>query len=1502
MGRIEKMKIFSTILESKTFRFGYRGMLLSGLFISLVAYGDEQMPMAAEVLTNIQQIWTVPHDRANERYRIKTEVTVYFDDSEWGNASGECNGVPYWLPIFDSPAPFKAGERIAIDGVIVPERERFIWSETKTRVLQENAPLTAVTVTHLDENPNAVKDHLVSVEGLIDSEIDQATHCTIVLLQGGVSAYAYILKSTNSPPVPFKPGDIIRMTGVYNAQFDKGGKLSSLSLWAGSPADVKIIGSLDKDARFNAPVTPARELQFLSQDNLVHVEGVVHKYEAGQWVTIWDKTGQITIQSKQNQTLSFGDVIEAVGHPYYVGVQACLHDALYRVANATNAAAFLQDMATNAVPLCLAEQVRDLSLEDAARHLPVTIQGIVTWGHSDTSFAYVQDGSGGVRVVNPKWDDPGSMKPGTVVRLNGVTAAGSFVPVVTNAVLHRTGWFNIDPGQFVTLEQALTGIEEGNWVEMQGFVRNISQTKGLVRFDLSTSSGEFQVWGPAAQSYDWYKGSIVRVDGVCSAVANKRHQLKGVQIWTPDINTYAHVEVPAPYDVFAAPFRPLANLRRFDVESALNQRVRTSGTVVRAEPGRGISLQDGVDSVLALSQQKDPLQPGDKVEVVGFPGQQNQRFVLREAVYRRIANGPEPAPLPLSPTNSTDANLDGLLVQARGTLLNMMKKNGETRLLAQAKGFTFEANLDSSIAEGDTLQDLQLASQIAVKGVYEMQRDEYGRPRSFLLRLRSGNDIQLVQQAPWWTPSRLLAGLVGTVIVFLVALIWGLLIARKNKLLGQVQADLQTAKDKLEARVEERTEELTRKIREHRESQALYLSLVEQLPAGVFRKDAEGRYVFVNSWFCNLRGKNPDEILGKTAKELASVESGQNEIQLLRLGTGHHEEIIREGKTIQAEEEYPAAGGGKRHLQVIKTPVFDADKNIAGSQGILVDITERKKAEAELTREMREHRESQALYLSLVEQLPAGVFRKDSEGRYVLVNKWFCNLCGITPQEILGKKSTEVAASKVKETEIIALKTGASHHDEIMRTGKNIEAMEEHHDTNGRLRHVQAIKTPVFGAEGELAGSQGILIDVTDRKAAEAALAYEKYLLNALLNNSDDKIYFKDAGSKFIRCSASMAKLFNVERPEDLIGKSDHDFFSEEHAREALENEQEIIRTGKPMLGKVEKETWPDGRVTWAITTKMPLCDEAGKIVGTFGVSKDITEIKKTEAELEQAHRQLVDASRQAGMAEVATSVLHNVGNVLNSVNVSALFIADKFRKSKIANIVKLGELLREHEKDLGNFVANDPRGQKLPEYIAKLAEHLTLEQENILGEIGSLVNNIVHIKEIVAMQQGYAKPSGIMEPLKAADLVEDALSINIGAVDRHNIKVVRDFNKTPAIVTDKHKVLQILVNLIRNSKYACDDTGRNDKEIILRVHNGEGRVKISVIDNGIGIAPENLTRIFNHGFTTRKDGHGFGLHSGALAAKELGGTLTAFSEGPGKGAVFTLELPAGQEQKDHEH
>jgi signal transduction histidine kinase len=295
----------------------------------------------------------------------------------------------------------------------------------------------------------------------------------------------------------------------------------------------------------------------------------------------------------------------------------------------------------------------------------------------------------------------------------------------------------------------------------------------------------------------------------------------------------------------------------------------------------------------------------------------------------------------------------------------------------------------------------------------------------------------------------------------------------------------------------------------------------------------------------------------------------------------------------------------------------------------------------------------------------------------------------------------------------------------------------------------------------------------------------------------------------------------------------------------------------------------------------------------TQELQQEVTEHTQAQGELERVHRQLVDASRQAGMAEIATNVLHNVGNVLNSVNVSAILASDLAQKSKADGLGRVVALMREHAHDLGEFIASDPRGKHLPVHLGHLADHLKTEQAAIVKELDSLRKNIGHIRDIVAMQQSYAKVAGVQEIVGVVDLLEDSLRMNTGALARHGVEVVRDFEGEPQVNIDKHKVLQILVNLVRNSKYACSESGLPDRRMTLSVRSANGRARIVVADNGVGIAPENLTRIFNHGFTTRPAGHGFGLHSGALAAAELGGSLSAHSEGPGRGATFTLELAA---------
>jgi signal transduction histidine kinase len=300
----------------------------------------------------------------------------------------------------------------------------------------------------------------------------------------------------------------------------------------------------------------------------------------------------------------------------------------------------------------------------------------------------------------------------------------------------------------------------------------------------------------------------------------------------------------------------------------------------------------------------------------------------------------------------------------------------------------------------------------------------------------------------------------------------------------------------------------------------------------------------------------------------------------------------------------------------------------------------------------------------------------------------------------------------------------------------------------------------------------------------------------------------------------------------------------------------------------------------------------------TKDLRREIQERIETQDKLEETHKQLLEVSRQAGMAEVATGVLHNVGNVLNSVSVSASVVCDRLRKSDVGDVHRAACMLHDKNGQLAQFLTSDPKGKLLPEFLAKASKLLATERDELIVEMAAVGEHIEHIKEIVAMQQSYARRGGVIEMVDIRTLVEDSLRMNEGAFSRHGVTLVRDFQEVPLITVDKHKVLQILVNVIRNAKYACDESGGAVKRVTVRVRAVNGTMLVAVIDTGVGIPLENLERIFSHGFTTRKGGHGFGLHSCALAAKDLGGSLQGESAGPGQGATFTLTLPLTQPEQ----
>jgi C4-dicarboxylate-specific signal transduction histidine kinase len=264
---------------------------------------------------------------------------------------------------------------------------------------------------------------------------------------------------------------------------------------------------------------------------------------------------------------------------------------------------------------------------------------------------------------------------------------------------------------------------------------------------------------------------------------------------------------------------------------------------------------------------------------------------------------------------------------------------------------------------------------------------------------------------------------------------------------------------------------------------------------------------------------------------------------------------------------------------------------------------------------------------------------------------------------------------------------------------------------------------------------------------------------------------------------------------------------------------------------------------------------------------------------------------------------LHNVGNALNSVNTSAAVIAGMIENSSLPGLTQTSLLLHSHASDLGFFLSEDPTGRLVPAYVTELAQVLEAERTAVVSELSSLLLNIDHIKAIVRMQQSNARATpDIGREVVMQDLVEDALKVTGDSLSWHGIVLDRQFDEGARLTTDRHKVIQILVNLLTNAKDAVIAADRVPRTIALKISSNAQSVHFSVTDNGTGIAKDNLDKIFNYGFTTKREGHGFGLHSSALAAIELGGALTASSGGLGQGATFTLQLPKHRPERIEEN
>ena len=368
--------------------------------------------------------------------------------------------------------------------------------------------------------------------------------------------------------------------------------------------------------------------------------------------------------------------------------------------------------------------------------------------------------------------------------------------------------------------------------------------------------------------------------------------------------------------------------------------------------------------------------------------------------------------------------------------------------------------------------------------------------------------------------------------------------------------------------------------------------------------------------------------------------------------------------------------------------------------------------------------------------------------------------------------------------------------------------------------------------------------------------------------------------------SLKVAGLDPREHPEALFAS----FFPEDKAA-AEASIRAAVAEGRETCALRMRVSGSNGAVIHLQAHARLSRDDKGRLRRLLGVAWDVSEQMRQEERRVELQWQLQEASRHAGMAEVATGVLHSVGNVLNSLGVSATLLQSKLRESRIGNVQRAAKLIGEQRSRLGAFFESDPRGRELPGYLEQLGDLLVSENRELCEESQAVVTHIEHIGKIVAAQQSYARRGGNVEELDVTELVEHALVMHFSMSPQ--VAIRRDFRPIGRVALDQHKLLQILGNLLSNARHALRDRPQGPKELIVRLRNEPpGSLVIDVEDTGSGMSAESMKRLFEFGFTTKKDGHGFGLHASAILATEMGGELTARSEGLNRGACFTVRLP----------
>jgi two-component system cell cycle sensor histidine kinase/response regulator CckA len=729
-------------------------------------------PSQSSVITSSADFWNLSEAEKKIAHPLRMELVVYYYDPSWKLLYAEASDRATYLPVQGRPLAIKSGQRVRLEGTIIPA-EGFDGGLITASVLADGALPPALPTTGKLEDAAALNGRWVSIEGYVLGQNEpDASHVEARMWCEGRTVHLN-LQISGTEPVPQLVGARVRVRGVYDAALDLLGKIQRIQFWTIEPAKhLDVLGWLADDERFKLQRTMIDQLGATSAP-WVRVVGEVRSQDLGKSLTLRDESGQIVIQTTQPELLMENSAVEVVGRPAQGEFSWTLHEALYRKAG-PSAGPLMTLKSPGQMPLRLrlAEQVLELPPEQAEKRYPVNLRGTVTWVDARADFFYLQDASGGVRIRR----QPGQAVPsiGSALILSGITARGTYLSEVELQEASNQGVFALPSARSVTLEQALSGAEEGQLVEMRGFVRQVAHEGGWTRLNLTTFTGEFMAYLPFDDTLAYLKGALVRVRGVCTALTNANREFTDIRLWVQNRESIV-VDEPNPADPFAVPLQAISGLRQSTTAQVFNDRVRVTGMVLLHEAGRYLYLQDAGGGLFVLTRETGRLAPGDWVEIVGFPGRAGNRLVIREAIWRPAAPGAAVVPQLLTQLREPLPEVDARLVRVAAVLRQVVAEESKINLTLQAGDTVFEAAMRAApgwVSPG-------IGSRVELTGVYVLEYDEYRQPRGFRLELRNPADVKLIAAPPWWTAGRAWSAIGVLMLITLLIVGWGVALRRR---------------------------------------------------------------------------------------------------------------------------------------------------------------------------------------------------------------------------------------------------------------------------------------------------------------------------------------------------------------------------------------------------------------------------------------------------------------------------------------------------------------------------------------------------------------------------------------------------------------------------------------------------------------------------------------------------------------------------------------------------